>query len=133
MEEGARPGKDSGKHASSGIEGGFRLKPTTNVVRKGGGVEEGGRGTKAREDLQADLQAKRRSRRGNNLIFYIWVPRASGVVRNLFLTRFGSLLDTISVPFGALGGSSGTFLRTLGFLGGSFGYIWAALPAFGDI
>ena len=93
-------------------------------------MEEGAPGG---TDLQAGSVSKRRSRRGNNLIFYIWVPRASGVVRNRFLTRFGSLLNTISVSFGSLGGSSGAFLRTLGFLGGSFGYIWAALSAFGDI
>ena len=95
-----------------------------------------GRG-KTREDLQADLQAdwvsKRRSRRGKTLIFFIWLPRASGVVRASFLKHFGRPSGTISVPLGPLGGSSGASLRTLGFLGGSFGYIWAALPAFGDI
>jgi len=44
--ERVRPGKDSVKHASSVIEGGLRLGPTTNVVRKGGGVKEGARGGK---------------------------------------------------------------------------------------
>ena len=35
---------DSGKHVESVFEGGGRLQPRTNVVRKGGGLEEGGLG-----------------------------------------------------------------------------------------
>ena len=41
LEEGGPGDRDSGKHASSVIEGGQRLK-LPNVVRKGGGLEEGG-------------------------------------------------------------------------------------------
>ena len=50
LEEGGASGGDSGKHASSVIEGGYRLKPKTNVVRMGGGLEEGGAKNR---DLQA--------------------------------------------------------------------------------
>ena len=72
---------DSGKHASSVIEGGVRLWPPTNVVRKGGGVEEGGRGSK---DLQADWVSNRRSRQGKTtLSFFIWVPRRGNKCKHL--------------------------------------------------
>lgn len=48
------------------------------------------------------------------------VPRASAVVRGIFLTHFGGPLGTISVPVGSLGGSSGAALRILGPAGAAF-------------
>ena len=42
-------GTDSGKYASGGLEGAISAGALTNVVRKGGGLEEGARNPKTRD------------------------------------------------------------------------------------